>query len=959
MGSQLKRHLLSIVFGLALVGCEAGTLANLTAGLNSNGSSSADNTPPNFSGLSTAVANNSGQPVLTWSGATSQFTSAVKMSYTVYRSSNQFTVFSLPYATLTGVTSYTDTNVTLGLTYWYAVRASNSNGVSDSNSIIKSVQTISPVTFAGLTTARAISDTRVELDYAAATGGSGSVYYNFYQNSNFSASIGSSSTTQFIAQNLSPGTSYTFVARAVDSVAGETPSSVSKQVTTLQCCYPVFNGIQSLTDSPGIAGQTQLTATWAPATAPSGRTIASYNVYTSIVSGGEDFTSPPQYQSLLTTFNLTGLTSGTQYYVVVRAVDSAGNEELNSLEMTANTSSVQPISFSGLASASRGAGSAGFNTVMLTWPSGTGTFDEYQVFMSTTPGGENYGSPIKTLGSSATSTTLTAADGISGNHNYYFVVRAVNSGTGVNDGNTHEKNTTTTPSSPAFLGITSAALPAGVAALNTVTVGWSAAAGVFNGYRVFARWPARAAPQNAYDFSLNGGSTDFANAYSTVGSSFTSQSLTPLTQNEQVCFAVRAVWVDGTNFLQDTQDTQDILHITEKCATPQLSPPSFGGITTLTVAPAPNSTSSVIASWNQASGVFDSYEIFAGASSASVINIANNAGAACDTGINPCRITQQSTTDGVTPLTTSTLTGLPPGTNIYVIVRALYSVSGTTDGNTSYLYTPTAALNAHLAWTQNPTGTTPGNPMPVQPIVCLYDATNKLITSITSTVTLSITAGAANASLASGPNKSYATLANGCATFSGTKLIDTNMASPAPVTITASAPGVSASAGVTVQNAIGSCTATYFYPAVLTSNGGCTLTQYGITVSHAAPISMTWYDAVVPAEYDNDPGVGPDISPTTGYCHDLIESGYSDWRLPSIAEWNQIETQLPGGYICDLNFGLIDGGTFPGCFSPVSAAWSSTSYTPNGGGSAWVNNQTVVGDSKTAKYAVFCVRNVP
>src|SRR5690606_20379779 len=112
---------------------------------------------------------------------------------------------------------------------------------------------------------------------------------------------------------------------------------------------------------------------------PSGRTIANYNVYVANSSEGQNFNAAPQYQTLLTSFQLTGLTADTDYYVVVRAQDSEGYEEKNSIELNARTSAIQPISFAGLQSASRGIGSAGFETAMLSWLPGTGSYNEYKV----------------------------------------------------------------------------------------------------------------------------------------------------------------------------------------------------------------------------------------------------------------------------------------------------------------------------------------------------------------------------------------------------------------------------------------------------------------------------------------------------------------------------------------------------------------------------------------------------
>ena len=64
----------------------------------------------------------------------------------------------------------------------------------------------------------------------------------------------------------------------------------------------------------------------------------SYLVYAATTSGGQNFaapaaaTSPGEVSALL-----TGLVPGTTYYVVVRAMDAAGNVDANSVELSAAT----------------------------------------------------------------------------------------------------------------------------------------------------------------------------------------------------------------------------------------------------------------------------------------------------------------------------------------------------------------------------------------------------------------------------------------------------------------------------------------------------------------------------------------------------------------------------------------------------------------------------------------------
>jgi hypothetical protein len=102
--------------------------------------------------------------------------------------------------------------------------------------------------------------------------------------------------------------------------------------------FPSFTGLQrAFACTPGAQrpGQTTpFTLSWEAATdnvTPSPEIV--YDVYVAATPGGEDFskptwTTPPG----VTTYRTPGLSSHGTFYFVVRARDSAGNEDLNTLE---------------------------------------------------------------------------------------------------------------------------------------------------------------------------------------------------------------------------------------------------------------------------------------------------------------------------------------------------------------------------------------------------------------------------------------------------------------------------------------------------------------------------------------------------------------------------------------------------------------------------------------------------
>ena len=181
---------------------------------------------------------------------------------------------------------------------------------------------------------------------------------------------------------------------------------------------------------------------------------------------------------------------------------------------------------------------------------------------------------------------------------------------------------------------------------------------------------------------------------------------------------------------------------------------------------------------------------------------------------------------------------------------------------------------------------------------------------------------------------SAVTDASGLATFSSFSL-DT----PGTATLTFSTSGLtSATQQVSVKSVEHPC---YIENADwITAEGGCKNIGTHLVWSRMSSSSMTWFDAVwdstvsgnpAPDAYDGsltedyDGTVAtavsyPDQAGSSNYCHDLVEGGYSDWRMPTSSE-------LMGGI--GLGTGTI---TFPETVMGVSGAtyfWSSTTSTSN------------------------------
>ena len=178
-------------------------------------------------GLSAAASGS--QIALTWSSA------ANAVSYNVKRS----TTSGGPYTTITNVTStsYTDTGLSHGTTYYYVVSAVNDYGES-ANSSQKSAIT-APPTPTGL--AGVPGNAQVALTWSSATG---AATYNVKRSTTSGGpytTITSPSSTSYTDTGVTNGVTYYYVVSAVNT-GGESANSSQVSATPLSPLPPPFTG---------------------------------------------------------------------------------------------------------------------------------------------------------------------------------------------------------------------------------------------------------------------------------------------------------------------------------------------------------------------------------------------------------------------------------------------------------------------------------------------------------------------------------------------------------------------------------------------------------------------------------------------------------------------------------------------------------------------------------------------
>jgi parallel beta-helix repeat protein len=140
--------------------------------------------------------------------------------------------------------------------------------------------------------------------------------------------------TTLILTGLTPATRYYIVVRARDAAGNIDANTVERSVLTPvspDTTPPAFGGLVS-----AAASGTTVTLSWNPATDNVG--VTGYNVYAATVPGAQNFSVPTMTAPAgATSIGYPAPAGGITYYFVVRAVDTSGNIDGNTVERSATT----------------------------------------------------------------------------------------------------------------------------------------------------------------------------------------------------------------------------------------------------------------------------------------------------------------------------------------------------------------------------------------------------------------------------------------------------------------------------------------------------------------------------------------------------------------------------------------------------------------------------------------------
>jgi hypothetical protein len=442
-------HPVALVLSLSLAGCggdddPAGTggAGGSTGGTSGGGSGgtagggSGDQTAPDFSGATSATAKSETRIELVWDAANDETSPASRIAYAVYASTTPGGQdFTKPLSiSPAGATGALMSGLDPSSTYHFVVRARDEAGNEDANATERSASTPdqSEPRFAGVTKLNAKTSRSLLVEWKPARdkgSNEAEISYRVYVatatgEQNFATptfETAPGETSALIKTGVDPLTDYYVVVRAVDADGNTEDNIVELTTKTPEGVPPAFLGVRQI-----IAQPEGIKLYWTPATdIVTEQANIVYEIYQATAAAGEKFDTPTYVtEPAAISYLVTGLTPGQRYYYIVRARDSAGNVDGNTVEVTARAIGDEDKTAPNFAGVTSVTGTSP-STLLASWSAADDDQTApgrivYDVYVSDTSGAQSFATPSLTT----TGATSIVIAGLPPQATRYVVVRA-------------------------------------------------------------------------------------------------------------------------------------------------------------------------------------------------------------------------------------------------------------------------------------------------------------------------------------------------------------------------------------------------------------------------------------------------------------------------------------------------------------------------------------------------------
>src|SRR5215472_3582645 len=369
---------------------------------------------------SLAATAGSGSVSLSWAAPASNGGAAIT-GYNVYRGTSAGGESATPVATNVTATSFTDTGLTNGTTYYYTVAAVNSAGISpqsnEASATPVAVQATVPSAPQSLAAAAGNASVSLSWSAPASDGGSPVTGYNVYRGTSAGGESATPLATNVSARNFTDttaanGNTYFYTVAAVNA-AGVSPQSNEAPATPQATAPSAPSGLVAS------GGDGSVSLSWSAPASDGGSPVTGYNVYRGTSAGGESAT-PLASGVTATSFTDTTAVNGTTYFYRVAAVNAVGvSPQSNEAPATPHPAATVP------AAPQSPTAAGGNGSVQLSWSApasnGGSAITGYNVYRGTSAGGE----PATPVASNVSGTSFTDTSAVNGT-TYFYKVAAVN-----------------------------------------------------------------------------------------------------------------------------------------------------------------------------------------------------------------------------------------------------------------------------------------------------------------------------------------------------------------------------------------------------------------------------------------------------------------------------------------------------------------------------------------------------